>query len=314
VRIALFILVLSLTSNLRGQFSPDGGQPGSIALHQDSVVWKGFATEVELELGWLNIADTTLGRIELNVPNAGLGAPDLDVQPLGDGGIATLTFGEPFDDQPGYDFVVFENGFATSDTTGFFELAFVEVSSNGVDYFRFPNMSLSSVADFAGPFAELDSRLLDGLAGRFSAPYGVPFDLADLAVDPRLDLGAVTHLRVIDVVGTSDSAFAKTDTDGMLIVDPYPTAYATGGFDLDAVGIIGSSVITSTEIPKANKRNKVTIAVRKGQQVPATDANSFWLNALGKAVHQGAFAPNVSGHYFVGKVDRAEAWQRCVVY
>lgn len=296
------------------QFSPDGGQPGSIAIHKDSVEWLGFATSVDLAFGWYDVADTTLGRIDFTVPNACVGFPDFEAQPLGDGGIATVTFEAPFSNRLGYDFVVFENGFATSDTTGFFELAFVEVSSNGVDFFRFPSTSLSTPADFAGPFAELDSRLIDGLAGRFSAPYGAPFDLSDLPAEPLLDLGAITHVRVVDVIGTEDSAFAKTDSDGMAIVDPYPTAYVTGGFDLDAVGILGNSVSSIPAEPLTVSHLSATLAIRKGQQLNDVHEATVWIDALGAATHRGACSPEIGGFYILKTPGKNEKWKRVFVY
>ena len=54
---------------------------------------------------------------------------------LGDGGSATLTFAQPLADVPGPDFAVFENAF----NGAFLELAHVEVSSDGVNFFRFPS-------------------------------------------------------------------------------------------------------------------------------------------------------------------------------
>ena len=53
---------------------------------------------------------------------------------LGDGGSITLTFAHPLSDGTGPDLAVFENAF--NDT--FLELAFVEVSSDGANFVRFP--------------------------------------------------------------------------------------------------------------------------------------------------------------------------------
>lgn len=314
MRVVYLLLILSLTSSVRAQFSPDGGQSGSIAIHKDSIEWEGFATAIDLEVGWLDAADTSLGRTDFFVRDAGIGAPNFQVQPLGDGGRATATFASPFADQLGYDFVVFENGFPTSDTSGFFELAFVEVSSNGVDFFRFPNTSLTLEADASGAFAELDSRLIDGLAGRFSAPYGAPFDLADLAIDPLLDLNAVRNIRVIDVIGSPDPAFAKTDTDGMIIIDPYPTPFNAGGFDLEAIGIIRSSEPSSTSTPIALTNTTETIAVRKGGSVLHANAQTQWVDQLGKISHQGQLAPQTEGFYFLSAHGNRSTWTRVFVH
>ncbi len=314
MRIALLLPLLTMLASVNAQFSPDGGQPGSIAVHKDSVEFVGFATALEVELGWLDVADTTLGIIDFFVRDGGIGSPDLNVQPLGDGGMATATFSIPISDKQGADFVVFENGFATSDTTGFFELAFVEVSSNGVDFFRFPSTSLSTPEDFAGSFVELDSRLLDGLAGRFSYPYGAPFDLSDLPNSQLLDKSAVSHVRVVDVIGTVDSAFAKTDSDGMAVIDPYPTAFNSGGFDLDAIGVLHSKTISSTRSPSLATLANETMILRQGELLASLNEQSTWLDQCGKLCQTGRFAPRVSGFYFVDSPDEKIIWRRVWIY
>ena len=310
MRVSILLFSLSVLASANAQFSPDGGQPGSIAIHKDSVEWLGFATELELELGWLDVADTTLGIIDFFVRDGGIGAPDLNVQPLGDGGTATATFSIPISDGPGFDFVVFENGFATSDTTGFFELAFVEASSNGIDFFRFPSTSLSLPENFSGSFLELDSRLLDGLAGRFSYPFGAPYDLMDLPESQLLDKSAITHVRVVDVIGTSDLAFAKTDSDGMAVIDPYPTAFNSGGFDLDAIGIIHSETIVSTSSPHLETVSAETMVMQKGELHTPLNDQTVWLDQFGRKCQTGQFAPEVSGFYFVASPSRNSAWRR----
>ena len=280
------------------QFSPDGGQPGSIAIHSDSARWRGFATSAELDLGWLDIAQPSLGRLDVVVRDAVVGAPDGSAQPLGDGGIITVRFSEPFGDIRGYDFVVFENGFPTSDSTGFYELAFVEVSSNGTDFFRFPSQSLHEPDRFAGPFTELHSELLDGFAGRFSAPYGAPFDLSELPDDALLDKSAISHVRLIDVIGTADPAFAKTDDAGRVIVDPYPTPWGTCGFDLDAVGILAEE-ISFTINPPTKVESIQAISVLAGEVCEVATGEAIWLDVTGRMVHRGKSAPRVSGWYYL---------------
>lgn len=75
----------------------------------------------------------------------------------------------------GWDLAVLENGFRDT----YLELAFVEVYSNGRDFVRFDNVSLTP-----GPvptFARLDPTDVDGLSGKYRKGYGTPFDLEDLA-------------------------------------------------------------------------------------------------------------------------------------
>jgi hypothetical protein len=143
---------------------------------------------------------------------------------LGDGGFITLTFATPIRDTDGFDLVVFENGIRTTAGRGFFELAFVEISSDGVLFHRFAGRSTTPPP--ASPYAilELDPTDLDGLAGKYPATYGTPFDFA------WLGLTSVSHVRIVDILGDGQTP----DAEGRPIYDPYPTA-GSAGFDLDAV-------------------------------------------------------------------------------
>ena len=154
-------------------------------------------------------------------------------------GSITLGFPAPITDGPGPDFAVFENGFPVG--SGFFgELAFVEVSSNGVDFARLPSRSLTPEA--VGPFGLIDATEVFGLAGKHTnaggLSFGTPFDLADLRNHPlvgagRLDPTRVVLVRLVDVPGSGDFA----DGAGAPVYDPWPTS-SSGGFDLDAVGVL----------------------------------------------------------------------------
>ena len=50
----------------------------------------------------------------------------------------------------------------------------------------------------------------------------------------------LTHIKIIDVVGSIQNQYASRDQYGNKINDPWPTAFASSGFDLDAVGVIHS--------------------------------------------------------------------------
>jgi len=157
-----------------------------------------------------------------------------DATSLGNGGALTLVFEVPIADGPGPDLAVFENGFSER----FLELAWVEVSSDGHDFVRFA--SLSTQGEAVGAYGTLDASEVVGLAGRFRAGLGVTFDLATLAqtsevLTGRVDLSAVTHVRVVDVVGDGTSL----DALGHPIYDPTPT-FGSAGFDLEAVGAIAA--------------------------------------------------------------------------
>ena len=58
-----------------------------------------------------------------------------------------------------------------------------------------------------------------------------------------LNLNAITHVRLIDVVGSIDPQYGTYDSQGTIINDPYPTDFESGGFDLDAVGVIHQNLI-----------------------------------------------------------------------
>lgn len=160
---------------------------------------------------------------------------------LGDGGTATLTFASPIADIPGPDFAVFENAFSAT----FLELAHVEVSSDGVSFFRFPSVSLTQTATQISGYGTLNATNLHNLAGKAPGGSGTPFDLDQLRHHrPLLDIHRVTHVRVIDAVGSLSAAHRTLDSLGNPINDPYPTDHEFGGFDLDAVGAF-SPVLTT---------------------------------------------------------------------
>ncbi len=243
-----FLIAAALvTTAAAGPFPPAAGQPGSDAI---------AAGDSRIKL-WATTADITRGPrlIDSMTPNpAGFGealdalgpanaSPDdpYTVVSLGDGGSATVTFGSPIGDVPGPDFAVFENGFSAS----FLELAHVEVSSDGVNFFRFPSTSLTPASTNIGEGGSVDPTNVRNLAGKHLAGNGTPFDLAELrSLFPGLDIQRITHVRVIDVVGTNNPAYASRDSLGAIIIDPYPTNFYAGGFDLDAVGAISATSIT----------------------------------------------------------------------
>ena len=222
-----------------GPFAPAAGQAGSEAIEANSPLIAGWASGFEdLVRGPLDIANPGGGAASFGQGNLALGpatGSPADVVSLGDGGRITLLFDQPLRDDPGFDLAVFENSFSDS----FLELAFVEVSSNGTDFFRFPAVSLTPTDTQVGPFGTLDPTNLDNLAGKYRGGFGTPFDLNELAgTSPLLDTARVTHVRVVDVVGAIDPAFGTTDSLGHRVNDPYPTAFTSGGFDLDAVAAL----------------------------------------------------------------------------
>jgi hypothetical protein len=95
------------------------------------------------------------------------------------------------------------------------------------------------------------ANLINNLAGKYGSGFGTPFDLQELSGFTGLDVNHVTHVRLIDVIG-SITNHACTDSSAFVINDPYPTNYPTGGFDLDAVGAIHFA--STTQIADVNTR------------------------------------------------------------
>ena len=239
----LFQILVFISYTAFAQFSPIIGEEGCIAIPKDSPLIVSWAEQVEVERGWVNIADTTLGKVTFGEIDFCFGAPNPAVLSLGDGGFATLFFEQNLFDGEGYDFAVFENAFDAY----FLELAFVEVSSNGEDFFRFESRSLTQTEIQMGPFDLLATEQIHNLAGKYPAQWGTPFDLSELDIHPELNVNAISHIRIVDVVGSIDPLYANTDSYGRIINEPWPTAYASGGFDLDAIGVIHQNPLSIKE-------------------------------------------------------------------
>jgi hypothetical protein len=220
------------------QFAPALGFPGNIAMYKDSAAFVAWATGIVLERGPMQIGVDSLGDAWVGNEEEGIGkAGSNGVVCLGDGGKATATFDTPISNGPGYDFAVFENSFDGQ----FLELAFVEVSSDGVHFVRFPCFSDSDTLPGTGSFGYTQPEKIHNLAGKYPVFYGTPFDLQELWGTPGLDIDRITHVRVVDVIGTMVSDWASKDVRGRKIADPWPTPFPSGGFDLDAIGVIHSA-------------------------------------------------------------------------
>jgi len=182
------------------------------------------------------------------------GQADGAVVSLGDGGYAEFTLTTPLRDRDGADFAVFENGFFSPMDNGYFlELAVVEVSSNGTDFVRFPAHSLVDTTTQVGPFQVMDPTQLNNLAGKYASGYGVPFDLFELNGSPNLDILAITHIRVIDVVGDITASATARDTAGNPINDPWPTDFTSSGFDLDALAFLQNEFPVGVGLPEVDQ-------------------------------------------------------------
>ncbi|MCB0737770.1 MAG: T9SS type A sorting domain-containing protein [Bacteroidetes bacterium] len=230
------IIIFFLAFNAKAQYDPAAGKEGSLAISADSNVFIDWANECVLKRGPMDASDVSKGYSNLGDEKDALGKPNSEIVTLGDGGMATLSFSYPITNGTGADFAVFENSF--SDT--YLELALVEVSSNGKDFVRFPCISLTDTAQQIGPFGTLNPTKIQNLAGKHRGMYGTPFDLEVLKDSNAINIDSITHVRIIDVVGSIDPKYGNRDRHGRLINDPWPTDFEAGGFDLDAVGVIHS--------------------------------------------------------------------------
>lgn len=218
------------------------GTEGCTAIRFDSSIVAAWATGCTIVRGPVDITDPEGPKVHYGTDDAGIGPASTsttDAVSLGDGGSATLTFAQPIRNIEGPDFAVFENGIV-SDVTGnaFLELAFVEVSTDGVNFVRFPATSLTPTETQMGGFGEVDPTMINNLAGKYQIGYGTPFDLEELRDSTAIDINNINYVRLVDVVGTIDPQYASRDSKGRIVNDPYPTAFNSSGYDLTGVAVL----------------------------------------------------------------------------
>jgi hypothetical protein len=170
-----------------------------------------------------------------------------DVVTLGIGGSITVELIPPALNGPGTDFCVYENGFLFGGLV-FGELAFVEVSTDGVHFARFPGRYHGPLGPL-GPFDGLPPGAAENIAGLgllhpvadprdHADPArggGDPFDLEDLLGHPlvqlgTVDLGFIRYVRLLDIEGSG----ATLDSQGVPIFDPTSPASSS---DWDAIAV-----------------------------------------------------------------------------
>ena len=237
MKLTLAIVFLSMNVFAQGPYAPVADSIGTTAIHKDSSAFIDWASACTVERGWKNITDTTLGKTSTgDIYSATEKSGINGVVSLGDGGSAILTFSSPIINGNGPDFAVFENAFNNT----FLELAHVEVSSDGFNYFRFESSSLSQINSQI--MNEVNATDIRNLAGKYRAQYGTPFDLEEMVGITNLNVNSITHVKIIDAIGSINQSYASYDSQGNMINDPFPTPFETGGFDLDAIGVIHSFV------------------------------------------------------------------------
>jgi hypothetical protein len=246
MRCLITILMILNVFVLQAQtFDPPAGQEGSLAIPGDSPQFVGWASHCEVIRGYgiINFPDSVI--VDFGVPEDAIGmAGDGRVVSLGDSGVAILSFDSPVSNGPGPDFAVFENAFLET----FLELAFVEVSSDDINYFRFPSVSLTPVDSQVVAFGSLDATLIHNLAGKYIQGFGTPFDLEELSDQPGLDINAITSVKIVDVIGSVIDSLATHDSKGNIVNDPWPTPFDMCGFDLDAVGVIHNQITNNQTV------------------------------------------------------------------
>ena len=170
-------------------------------------------------------------------PETGYGSlGDLTAAQIAEGvepGYITVGFETGIGNGEGKDFAIFENGFAYGSPNGLFmELAYVEVSTNGIDFARFDSISTNTApVAGSGGFSGWDTTNVYNLAGKNQSGWGTVFDLEELVSDPLvlsgpLDLNDIQYVRLVDIPGTGD----YLDSLGNPILDAHPTT-GSGGYD-----------------------------------------------------------------------------------
>jgi hypothetical protein len=233
----LFLFLFVVNGAFAQSYAPKPGQIGTTAIFKDSALFQSWGSDVTVQRGWKNIVDKTKGFASFGVPENALGQAEGDVYSvvsLGDSGIATYYFSNPIINDLGPDFAIFENGF----NDDILELAFVEVSEDGLLFYRFPSYTEIDTAQQASNASQIDCRRVHNFAGKYKKGYGTPFDLQDLDSILSLNLNNIQFVRIIDVIGSLNPNYSSKDSQGRTINDPWPTSFESGGFDLDGIGVI----------------------------------------------------------------------------
>nr|WP_322625557.1 T9SS type A sorting domain-containing protein [uncultured Flavobacterium sp.] len=244
------VYFLGILPAIAQSYPPAPGNAGSTAISANSAVFTAWATGISVTRGPVNIADISYTAGGSNIATSGLPENALGVYngysvSLGDGGSAILTFDMPITNGEGFDFAVFENG-----APDYLELAFVEASSDGVNFFRFPCHSQTQTDTQIDTFGTPRPQYLNNFAGKYSGEYGTPFDINDLPDTPLLDKSSITHIKVIDVVGSINTAYGTYDSYRNIVNDSFPTPFISSGFDLSGVGVIHQKALDIDKIEK----------------------------------------------------------------
>jgi hypothetical protein len=293
--VLLSATLLLAAQKVQAQFAPQAPLPGheGIAVNDTRIV--DWAHTCSVTRGWLDIANKSLGQVSMGTDTNAIGMANAAIVSLGDSGVAVLGFEHSIKNGPGPDFAVFENGFTDlmNDTLAYLEFAFVEVSSDGIHFFRFP-AACQQQDSVQTEYTFVDARLFHNLAGKYKSGFGTPFDLEELKDLEGLDVNHITHVRIVDVVGSINRELGSMDAMGNIVNDPYPTPFPGGGFDLNAIAVLNSNKPVSIQTNKAGMRLKVfpnpASAVLNVQVTSGIGATHFQLMDLsGRILKEGKF-------------------------
>ena len=297
ITIASKLNIYSTSENNTNPGAPDAGIPGFVGPDGDGIlgtnnyvnpIFKEWASSVinwtpanqDIQEQWTNVLKALGPVTNDNFDIVSLG--DLSLKQLQDGelpGSIILGFNTAIANGDGPDFAIFENGFISLGGAGvagetFAELGYVEVSTDGIHFIRFPSISLTP--GLVGGYGTIDPTNVYNLAGKHCNAYGyswgTPFDLQDLINMPEVqngivDLNNINYVKIIDIPGCG---FLR-DSQGRPIYDAWVT-WGSGGLDLEAIGVIH----TADEIPPIDSIAPVVTSI--------DPANNKVINVANKAL------------------------------
>ncbi|HVY69882.1 MAG TPA: hypothetical protein VHH73_08125, partial [Verrucomicrobiae bacterium] len=276
--------------------APDNPIPGFVNGEVNPLIL-GWAAEVvdyspanpsAIDAYWKNL-DTLLHPVSGNVFDV-VSLGDLSAADITKGvapGSLTVKFDQPVGDGPGPDIVIFGNAFQLAKSTRVFaKLAYVEVSTDGVLFARFPSVDTNPRPAGAGwPYITSDATKIYNLFGKavnaYGPSWGNPFDLHDLALHPLAQNGAVNlqNIRYVRLVAIPGSG-SYQDSFGNPIYCPWPT-YGSPGPEVQAVGLLNRGQVAEKDPvphPKSSTAAKTTPAAPPAPRIyprsPGTTALS----------------------------------------
>ena len=140
------LLIITISKENIAQYAPQALQPGSDAIHKSDLRIQAWAENCTVKRGLQDIMQPALGLVTAGQDANAIGPSDGQIVSLGDSGVATILLQNPLINGAGADFVIFENGFSNPlhSEEAFLELAYVSVSSDGINFYTFPSHSLTT--------------------------------------------------------------------------------------------------------------------------------------------------------------------------